>query len=90
MSHKTSNATAQPDAAAESGESDGDDEEDEFAALQVAREKEFMAYIGEPLTALPEDVAEYIVNDIAIALRQHVSTCQIKTKGYYYISFICS
>jgi hypothetical protein len=54
-------------------EPEDEEEDDDFASLQVAREKEFMSFIAEPLTVLPDDVAEYIVNEIAVVLRQHVN-----------------
>lgn len=70
----TTKASVYPslDTAAEP-EPEDEEEDDDFASLQVAREKEFMSFIAEPLTVLPDDVAEYIVNEIAVVLRQHVN-----------------
>lgn len=50
-------------------EIDVDDEADEFAELQVVREREFLSALCEPLSELPEQFTEQIVGVLADHLR---------------------
>lgn len=47
--------------------------EDEFAQLQLEREREFLSFLCQPLAELPEHIAEDIVSELANQLRAKVS-----------------
>lgn len=49
-----------------------DEEDDDYAVLQIAREKELIAYITEPLSILPEGITNVVTSELSIVLRKHV------------------
>lgn len=68
-------AEAGAEGAPEAAEGQFEDEDDEFANLQVGREQEFLQFICEVLQNidLPPEYSSYIVNELARELRNHVS-----------------
>jgi hypothetical protein len=52
-----------------------EDEEDEFATLQIGREQEFLQFLCEGLdaTVVAPEILQFVVNELARELRQHVN-----------------
>ena len=47
--------------------------EEDFSSLQIMREKELMSFITNSLNSYSDEIAEYVISELASSLRQHVS-----------------
>jgi hypothetical protein len=59
-------------AAAASSSRDEAEDLDQFASLQLEREREFLSFVCSPLADLPEQIAEGMVDELATTLRTKV------------------